>query len=38
MPRAPTVSTRGRHFIDSEDGRVLWLRGANVGASSKVPT
>lgn len=36
MPPTPVISNRGRHFID-EEGRVLWLRGANVGAASKVP-
>lgn len=33
----PILRTRGRHFIDDE-GRTLWLRGANVGAASKVPS
>jgi hypothetical protein len=31
------VRTRGRHFVD-EQGRTLWLRGANVGAASKTPS
>lgn len=33
----PSIRTRGRHFIDPE-GRTIWLRGANVGAASKVPS
>ncbi|KAK4685812.1 hypothetical protein P7C73_g4320, partial [Tremellales sp. Uapishka_1] len=35
VPRASTIQTSGRHFID-EHGRVLDLRGANVGGASKV--
>jgi hypothetical protein len=34
-PQAPVISITGRHFTDT-NGRVLDLRGANVGSSSKV--
>ncbi|WWC65076.1 uncharacterized protein I303_107690 [Kwoniella dejecticola CBS 10117] len=34
---APNIRIHGRHFVDQYD-RVLGMRGANVGGSSKVPT